>query len=200
MNNNHLYYLITISDCAKQYDLVFILDRSGSVETRFALHIALVKRVINGLDFAFGRTRIGMILYDNKAEVAFDLTKYETKQQILNAIAFNLRGGKTNTAAALRMARTKIFGQTGDRNGVPNVEVILTDGQDNVEVGSAATEARLSANENIEMFVVGVGNNVNIPEINKIASDPDSTHAFTSMRNEQEVASVADKILNSLCS
>ena len=52
------------------------------------------------------------------------------KDSMNNFIETNLKypGGDTNTTGALEMAKDRIFGQAGDRNEIPNVSVLLTDG------------------------------------------------------------------------
>ena len=59
----------------------------------------------------------------------------------LTALAFNRAGGRTNTADALRLAREDVFQSfRGDRNGVTNKVILLTDGGSNIN--SNLTPAR----------------------------------------------------------
>ena len=57
--------------------------------------------------------------------------------------------GRTNTAAALRMVRTDVYGRSGDRDPVRNVAVVLTDGgsSDFADTLEAAKELRTSGNQ-----------------------------------------------------
>ena len=43
-----------------------------------------------GLDFNFGRTQVGVVIFSDTATVGFPLNKYTSKDEVLNAIAFKL--------------------------------------------------------------------------------------------------------------
>ena len=180
-------------------DVAFIIDRSGSVEKQFELQLKLVKAIVMGLDFSFSRARVGVVIYEDSAQVAFDFEKYDRKFDVLNAIAFVQKsGGKTNTADGIYQARTNVLTRPGDRQGVDNKVVIVTDGRSNLNKGNTANEAK-QMRQNAEVFAVGVGNNVNVAELNEIGSDPDSTHVFHSLRDDGDVQRVADRVLDGLC-
>ena len=65
----------------------------------------------------------------------------------------------------------------GDRPGVPNIGIIVTDGRSN---NAAATQAAANAARaaGIELFSVGVGSGVSRAELNSMATDPDNSHVF----------------------
>lgn len=66
----------------------------------------------------------------------------------------------------------------GDRPGVPNIGIIITDGQSN-SPDQTRDQAQQVRNAGITLFSVGIGRGVSIPELNAMATDPDSTHVFT---------------------
>ena len=107
-------------------------------------------------------------------------------------------GGKTNIGAALNMARTSTFtSANGDRNGVNNKILLVTDGNDNDARSTYSSEATSLRNNGVEIFVVKVGrpnNNV----INNIASNPDNTHTFE-VSSASAVTSTANAVLDRLC-
>jgi len=121
-------------DCGQSVDIVFILDASGSVEKAFEVAQRLVRLIIQNLNFADGRTRVGVVLYGDEPRRAFNLNRQPAdKQSIQDAIAFSLLGGRTNTAGALDMARDGMFtAASGDRNGVRNIAVVVTDRLSNI--------------------------------------------------------------------
>ena len=58
------------------------------------------------------------------------------------ALSFLSSGGRTNTQDALRLVREQIFVErNGDRNGVPNKLVVVTDGGSNVRSENTVVEA-----------------------------------------------------------
>ena len=63
----------------------------------------------------------------------FSLNQFNTRQGVLNALVVKRAGGRTNTQGALRMMHTEFFSsKKGDREKIPNIGVILTDGKSNV--------------------------------------------------------------------
>ena len=117
-------------------DVVFVLDISGSVDTVYNLLINFTKHAVMGLPMHFGRTRVGLISYSDRAKMEFDLNDYTEKKEILNAMVVAKPGGATNTQAALRMMHQDMFSNyRGDRDGVDNVAIVISDGMSNVEQG-----------------------------------------------------------------
>ena len=65
----------------------------------------------------------------------------------------------------------------GDRPGVPNIGVVITDGASN-DQEKTASEAQSARDAGILLLAVGI-QNANMVELNAIATDPDSDHVFT---------------------
>ena len=66
----------------------------------------------------------------------------------------------------------------GDRPGVPNIGIIVTDGKSN-RAGETKQAAKDARDHGINIFSVGVGSGIDKAELNEMASDPDSTHVLT---------------------
>ena len=65
-------------------------------------------------------------------------------RDLLNAMIFMERGGKTNTSDALAKARTDVLTSAGgDRAGISNTVVLVTDGGSNVNVDDTIPQADL---------------------------------------------------------
>jgi len=66
----------------------------------------------------------------NKATLNFYLTSFSLRLNVTKAIEkIEYGGGGTNTADGLRLMRTEIFNHAnGDRRGVQNVAILITDG------------------------------------------------------------------------
>ena len=107
--------------------------------------------------------------------------------------------GKTNTQDALRLSYESAFiTSQGDRPGVNNVAVVVSDGNSNVDSHRTLAEAEAARRHGVEVFAVAVGQQSNAAEMAGIASDPDSEHLL-SMRTENEVTATADSLLRLLC-
>ena len=102
------------SGCSRRADVVFVLDASGSVETTFDWAMQLTRKVVEGLNFAGGRARVGVVTYSDGPTNRFLLNKYTDKQGVLNAIAYTMENGRTNTAGGIDMMRFDMF-HVGER-------------------------------------------------------------------------------------
>ena len=86
----------------------------------------------------------------------------------------------------------------GDRSGVQNIAIVVTDGQSNVQPDRTIPEAQAVRQRGIEVFAVAVGEQAKMSEINAIASSPTSSHVVA-LRTAADVSSSADKLISLLC-
>lgn len=159
------------------------------------------RKVIQGLNFAGGRTRVGVVTYDDSSHIRFHLNKYNDQQSVLNAIAYTITFGRTNTAAAIDDMRNNMFtAQNGDRSGDDNIAILISDGYSNINRDQTTVSALMAKQDGITMMAVGIGKNgdVDRSEINAIASDPDSQYAFL-LEDETQLDDVANALLDQLC-
>ena len=187
--------------CTTQKDVVFVLDASGSVTSRFELEQDLTKRIVAGLNFAGSRTRIGVLTYQNTATIQFNLNKYTLKDSVLNAVAFTNRMAVsgTNTAEAIQRMRLDMFRlNDGDRNGVDNVAIIMSDGKSNINTHNTIPEADMARRAGIRLLSVGIGTSVDHLEIDGIANQPTTDNAFY-LPDSAMIDTVANAILDQLC-
>ena len=82
------------------------------------------------------------------------------------------------TGGALEHARDNMFTlANGDRPGVTNVLVLLTDGVFSSPSDTAA-QAETIRNLGYRIVTVGFGPEVNVTELNEVATDPDTNNVF----------------------
>lgn len=82
-------------------------------------------------------------------------------------------GGETNTSGALKELQSVQFQQVnGDRPGVPNVAILITDGIANVDVNETIPSALSARAAGIDIIVVGITNQTDENEIRSISSLP----------------------------
>ena len=82
-------------------------------------------------------------------------------------------GRTTNIADGLRKANILFDPLLGDRDGVPNVAILFTDGAANQETGNTLTEATLLKEKGVSIICIGISNGVNMQELTAIASRPE---------------------------
>jgi collagen type VI alpha len=183
--------------CPAQLDVTFVLDLSGSLEEVYNIVIQVAKQAIYGLPI--GQTRVAVITFADNPSISFDLATYTTPAQIRNALAFSQAGGVTNTQAAINLAyNTGFTAPRGDRPGVKNVMVVVTDGNSNVQQQNTVPEANNARQRGIEVFAVGIGPEVNPTEISAIASAPTAGHVVY-VWNATDASAGASKLLDLLC-
>ena len=192
-----MYAILT--GCTKSLDLVFVMDLSGSVKDEYEMSVQFAHLVVYGLNMLYDRTRVGVVTFATTVGDQFYMNTYSSKEAILNALNFHHKGGKTNTQAALNVMRTTHFTPTnGERTGVRNVAVLISDGNSNVNNDNTVTEANSARSQGIDVYTIAQGTSPNLPELNDIANDPDSEYVIK-LPSLADVESAADSLLEQLC-
>jgi hypothetical protein len=157
-------------------DLVIVLDNSGSIEDPNVGgapgNFQKIKNFLNNIVQALNNrggigpdgNQVGLVEFGNDARNVFYLNTHDTLAGIdadIEGLAHRL--DNTNTSAGLIQMRTVQYTEArGDRPGVRNVCLLLTDGGSTVNVGQTIPEARAAQSQGIEMLTVGVSQNVRL--------------------------------------
>ncbi|XP_064598669.1 cartilage matrix protein-like [Liolophura sinensis] len=182
-----------------QADVMFVIDVSGSIDSQeFKQLISFVKSIVSALPIGLQETRVGAISFTSTAKLEFSMDKYATEADILAAMdtIVNKAGG-TATFAALNLLKSEAYlPSNGNRADVQDLVFVLTDGK------SSNKQATLDAVKNIEnegytIFSVGIGNNLDLDELNAISSDPDST--FTLRADFDSLNTILNTLIDSAC-
>lgn len=171
-----------LTDCySAVVDIVFILDSSASVfPTDFTRMLHFTRDLVLNLNIDGGDARVGIITYSHTTNVEFYLSKYQIEKELLTAIGkiTQYTGRSTNTGEALKRMREEMFTAVyGDRPEVPNVAILITDGNSQ-EPLMTANQAKKSKEAGIHIFAIGIGN-VEISELITIASWPPEENVFS---------------------
>ncbi|XP_061170059.1 transmembrane matrix receptor MUP-4-like [Saccostrea echinata] len=162
----------------KPADIVFLLDSSGSEGARhFREQLNFVKNFVNEFDIGPSNVQISVVSFATRVRENFNLKRYHTKADLLNAIdKIPYMSGSTHTADAITYAIQHSFTPiAGDRAPVTDVMFVVTDGQ---SISPTATKqaANLVHKAGVKTFAIGVGNSISKQELLNIASDPQ--HVF----------------------
>jgi len=112
-------------------DVIFVLDESGSIgRTNFNLMKSFLSQLVSRLDINSGNTRVGLVTFSSGVGTTINLDAHSSVASLQSAISsLGYAGGATNTDIALAHVRTRMLtSAAGDRSNVPNVVVVLTDG------------------------------------------------------------------------
>ncbi|KAK7107194.1 cartilage matrix protein-like [Littorina saxatilis] len=164
-----------------QADIVFVMDDSSSVvDVEFEKMKEFVRDQVDVFDIGSNKIRVGVLKFSSSANTEFNLNSFYGKDAMKNRIMnIGYTGGTTNTGDALSYMRTSMFTTAnGDREGVHNIGVIITDGQSN-NFTHTADHARAAHNANITTFSIGISSGSAMGELSEMASKPDSDYLFT---------------------
>ncbi|XP_061195997.1 collagen alpha-1(XIV) chain-like [Saccostrea echinata] len=158
-----------------------------------------VKKFLHSANIDDGEVRVGLLSYSTQVTVEFQLNTYKTKAELFDAIdRVPWTYGATNTADGLKTMHEEMFSEgNGDRPGVPNICVVITDGVSNINHRRTIPEAKQARRKRIHIFAIGIALK-DLREINGIASQPASVNAFA-IDSFDELEGLNEKISNSVC-
>jgi collagen type VI alpha len=160
--------------CGNPADIVFVLDESGSIwGPHFTKQLEFVEHVVDTFDVRPGKTHIGVLTFGTDVRVIFNVGQIRGEDELKAAIkAIRQMRGETYTHEALRRTRVEMFSGAHTRPDVPHIVIVITDGESNFPDRTAA-EAELAHGAGLQIFAIGVGQQVNRQELEAIASEPD---------------------------
>ncbi|XP_054991023.1 collagen alpha-4(VI) chain-like [Sorex araneus] len=181
-------------------DIVFLVDSSTSIGPQnFQKVKKFLYSVVLGLNISSDQVRVGLVQYNDNIYPAFQLNQHTQKSVVLEQI-HNLpyRTGGTNTGSALEFLRTSYLTEAAGsraKDRVPQIVILLTDGESQDEVQEAAD---LLKEDGVLVYVVGV-NVQDVQELQKIASEPFEKFLFNT-ENFNILQDFSGRILQTLCS
>lgn len=192
-------FTLYISVCQKPYDLVFIIDSSGSIEDaaegNWNLILEFVVSTVELLEIGENDARVGLIKFSTSGHTEIYLDDYYDKAALIAAIrAIEYDGHRTNTAEGLELAINDVYVTSkGDRPSVPNAVIVILDGNSNEREDETAGMA--TALKNIAYVqAIGITDEVSMETLELIATDSDriiSVDDFPDLES-QVMATVTD--------
>ena len=176
--------------------MVFVMDESGSVTPRnFEKLKQLAIDITDSFEIGPDRTRVAWISFATFARVVFNLTAYSTKETLHNAIrGIAYGGGGTAIGRALETLRTEGFIGGRDSFDMPEVAIVVTDGQRNTGIDTSTAADNLRRERNVNVLAVGVGGAVEADELAIIAS----AGIYNTQNNTLLIDGFIDSQLNTL--
>lgn len=129
--------------------------------------------VINRL--SVGRqVRVGAVIFSDRGQLLFRLDEYTDSASASAAIlATPYPGANTNTSGGLYVARTQLFNtNNGDRAGVPNVAIVITDGKSTFDNDKTIPFAEELRRDGVTVIALGITASVDDEELKAISSPP----------------------------
>ncbi|NWY00126.1 CO6A6 protein, partial [Nothoprocta ornata] len=153
----------------EEADIYFLVDGSGSINVSdFKDMKTFMNETIRMFQVGANMVRFGVVQYAERTRTEFVIGQHNSIKALSEAI-WNMWqiGGGTQTGNALRFMKS-LFKKTV-RNNVPQILVVITDGESQDKVAQSAKELR---EQNIVILAIGVKNAVQ-RELEEIAGTKD---------------------------
>ena len=157
-----------------------------------------VKNIIDEFDVGENGVQVGLVPKDCDPVAGFALNEFKSKGPLIKAIEASMIGG-SKTAQMLKNMRLNGFNaMNGGRENVKRFGIVVVDDDECnlTEVAKEAAKAR--SVHNIELFVIGVGKDVDQDALRAIASGPSDQHIFT-VGNYNEIENIAKGLKKNIC-
>lgn len=169
-------------------DVGLVLDRSGSM-TGEPIEAARdgASHLASGLT---AEHQSGLVSYSSSATLD-DPMSFDHASTV-SAIESLTAGGSTATGDAIDLSHDDF--QNNARTGVRDVMILLTDGITNTG-SDPVVQAQQAKDDDIEIYAIGLGSNVNEQELREIATSPDHFHQ---PQTTDDLLAVFDELLREL--
>ncbi|XP_034144568.1 collagen alpha-6(VI) chain isoform X3 [Esox lucius] len=180
-------------------DIVFLVDGSWSIGTEnFQWIRQFLFTLVNSFDVSPDLVRIGLVQYSTTPRTEFLFNTFQDKKDILDYIN-NLpyKGGGTMTGEGLDFLLKELFvDQAGSRikNNVPQIAVVITDGQSQDNVAPHALELQ---RRGITLYAIGI-KDADEEQLKEIATKPHNQHVY-SVSDFAALQGISQSIVQVLC-
>uniref|UniRef100_A0A665UW50 Collagen, type VI, alpha 3 n=1 Tax=Echeneis naucrates TaxID=173247 RepID=A0A665UW50_ECHNA len=187
-NTGRLEMEIERSSSNVNRDIVFLIDGSDDVRSRFSSIREFVAKLVEGFDLDKGKDKVAVVQYSNNAELNFNLNTYNTRNDVLKHVAsLKPKGGRPQyIGAALQFVKDKVFvSNAGSRHheGAKQILVMLAGGRSRDSPRGPASMLKAAG---VVTFAVG-SRSSNSAELQIISSDPNNAYSITNFENLPEI-------------
>ncbi|KPP80013.1 hypothetical protein Z043_100360, partial [Scleropages formosus] len=179
-------------------DLVCIIDGSWSVGiSDFDTAKHWLVNITSGFDIGSQYTQVAVVQYSDTPRLEISLGQHRSSAELIQAIqAISYLGGNTQTGRAIKFATDHVFPSSARSHAAKNrIAVVVTDGKSQDDVVDASMEARA---QNIILFAVGVGREIESSELVSIANKPSSTYVLYA-EDYSNIERIRDAMEQKLC-
>lgn len=149
------------------YDVVFLLDRSDSIEKsnipgerpNWELLLAFTQALVDNFTIGSEETRVAAVTFGDQANIQFRLDEYFTADDIKAALAaIEYKSENTNTTGGIWVTRNDILIEdAGARDDIDDIIIMVTAGKPTRDVEMLPDEIAKLRAEGIRLIVIGIG-------------------------------------------
>ncbi|MED6235418.1 hypothetical protein ATANTOWER_025672, partial [Ataeniobius toweri] len=193
------YVATTVSHDPSSRDVVFLIDGSDDSQRRFPDIIDFISRLVTDLSIGINRDRVAVVQYSNTAEINFNLSRYVTKDDVLQAVyRLTHKGGyPKNIGAALQYVKDYAFTpESGSRiqQGAPQMLILLSGGRSGDDI---RTSVKMLKEMGVTIVAIGTSD-ADTLELQTISHEPKYALSVTDYEElstvEQDVWSLLREI------
>ena len=198
---------VCVSECTT--DVVFLVDDSGSIADADPLNFgrvrAFVNAMVNVIHSKDGDSRFALVRFSTNVTTDFSFNNFTSTgdlylREVQQAVAaMPYEGMDTFTSGGLRQAYREFDVTKGDRPGVGNTLIVITDGVPTVNMDDVdpATEA-LKNGRSAHIIAVGIGSGVSEALLRQLSSDGDDSHKVENFV-DLERSSLLQNLVEDIC-
>ncbi|XP_069009752.1 collagen alpha-3(VI) chain-like [Embiotoca jacksoni] len=165
-------------------DIVFLIDGSDDVRSRFNAIREFVAKMVNSFDLDQRKDKVAVVQYSNNAELSFGLDTHKTREDVLKQIAsLKPKGGRPHyIGAALQFVKDNVIvSNAGGRHneGAKQILIILAGGRSRDSPRGPASMLKAAG---VVAFAIG-SRTSNSAEMQFISSDPNYTYSVPDFVN-----------------
>lgn len=193
--------------CTNIVDIAFLVDSSGSVRKYYMDEKFFVQRIAARFKIIEQGTHGGVIVFSSHGYVkmAIKFTDFLTTKSFNEAVGLlPFYGYMTRIDHALSLAHKELFTEKGKtRPNVKKLLFLITDGRQNPDnIGGVKLDPAKEAEKlhlgNVQIYAVGVGNKVNLTELQRITKDPRKVYSVADFAELTSTAFV-NNVSKELC-
>jgi len=184
-------------------ELGIVLDSTSSIGSReiYQKGLEFLQHFLSKFDIGReeNQVRVSLIPFGDGIykEGSFNLTTYQTKQEVIDAVRdqFWFTGLWTKTGEGIKYMATHQLDKAHTRENVARVGVVLTDG-DSHDKNLTKVNSAAARKDGIIMIAIGVGRLIKEEELINIAGDPELVFR---VNNYDELDNIKAQLINTTC-
>lgn len=196
-------------DC--KLDLLFLVDGSSTICNgkppdncpNWKANLRFINTIVSSLTIGPDNTKVAFVKYGNEAVVRWNLNQHTDKKSLINAIdSETLPGGELSSTDSFEVVLTDVYNNEtiGDRPGVFNVAIMITDDVNVTHAVAVATSKKLQEAAHAKMLVVCVTERCSEDCAKAVSSYPNARGVTYFMAKKYSlIETVRKSLLDHLC-
>ena len=168
------------SDIDTKLDIALLIDGSLVVtKENFLAFIYFTKAFTASLNVSKDETHVAVTVYGDAPFLVSDFNDYYNQSSLEDALDRVMYPAslQSNLGKALQYLASNVYNTSDGRPNVPKVLMILTASKSHDDITVASQ--LLLKHYNVTIFIIAVGDQYSLGQLNQIGSDPDNQHVLT---------------------